>query len=172
MSRRTSGRTAVAKRSARRPRSPEDLSGAGRTAIEPCTVRPTRDVMREVNRLLAALGRDACFRRQVAEFATTTLVLSATDTGRELAVVLGEQGVRAHPYEGEPFDVKIRATESVHQAVLYGELDPDAAFFAGRVRICGCLLTAFRVKNRFLGFVQQHLGRGLGAADGSTLNPR
>ena len=56
-----------------------------------------------------------------------------------------------------PFDVKIRATEQTHQAVLSGEMDADAAFFTGKVRILGSVLTAFRVKNRFLSFLQRHL---------------
>ncbi len=122
--------------------------------------RPARchnDIISEVNRLVERMNRDQRFAEQIAEFKNTALVLSATDTGRELMITLGEEGIRARPYAGEPFDVKVLATEDVHWAVLSGQMDADAAFFTRKVRISGRVSTAFRVKNRFLSLLQWHL---------------
>lgn len=121
----------------------------------------TEDIMREVDRLVATMNHDSEFIRQAAEFKGTTLVLSATDTGRELMITIDKQGVRACSHTGESFDVKIEATEQIHWAVLSGQMDADAAFFAGKVRICGSIVTAFRVKNRLLSLLQSHLTRKL-----------
>ena len=109
--------------------------------------------------LLDAINRDPQFIRQLGGLKTTALVMSATDTGRELMISFDEQGVRARPYAGEPFDVQIAATEQVHWAVLSGQMDADAAFFAGRVRIRGSVYAAFRIKNKFLSLVQSYLVR-------------
>ena len=117
------------------------------------------DIIQKISRLTETMNRDAQFVKRIAEFAGTTLVLSATDTGRELAIVLDGQEVRVHPYVGGSCDAKIRATEEVHWAVLSGRMDPDTAFFAGKVHISGSVVTAFRVKNRLLGHLQQHLAR-------------
>lgn len=117
------------------------------------------DIIREVNLLAESLERDEQFAKRVAEFKDTTLVLSATDTGRELIIELDGRGVRARLYAGEPFDVKILATEEIHSAVLHGRMDADAAFFSGKVKISGSIVAAFRVKNSLLGLLQQHLGR-------------
>jgi putative sterol carrier protein len=122
-------------------------------------LRANSDVLEQVSQLVAELNRDPTFVREAAEFGNTAVVLSATDTGRELLIVLATRGVRAGPYDGERFDVKIRATEDVHWAVLSGEMDADAAFFAGRIRICGPMLVAWRVKNRFLSLLQWHMAR-------------
>ncbi len=134
-------------------------------------VRSYDDIVTEVNRVVERMNQDPGFVGQAGEFDNTTLVLSATDTGRELMITLDDQGIRAGPYTGERFDVKIRATEKVHWAVLSGQMDADAAFFTRKVRISGCLSTAFRVKNRFLSLLQWHLtnkhqARGHSAADG------
>ncbi len=134
-------------------------SAPGDAATRP-RLQPVGGLARKIGRLVAALCSDPRFVRQAAAFSPATVVLSATDTNRELAIVLDGQGVRVHPYAGGSFDAKIRATERVHWAVLVGQMDPDAAFFAGEVRISGSLVTAFRVKNTFLSFVQQHLARG------------
>jgi len=131
--------------------------------------RPTSDVIRSVRRLIATVNRDPGFVAQVAEVGPTTLVVRATDTGRALRIVLDAQGAQAHAYGGEPFDVEVRATERVHQAIFFGEMDPDAAFFAGRVRISGSILKAFRIKNRFLGLLQQHLATGAELLQGQAL---
>ncbi len=164
MSRRTSRSVSGAQGEPLRRRSPGGRPAAGAAPDSPGPAarsrRPTRSasgILRTVDQLIRTMGRDARFLRRLAEFHGTIVVLSATDTGRELAIVLDGQGVRAHPHDGGPFDVKIRATERVHQAVLFGEMDPDAAFFTGRVRILGSLVTAFRVKNRFLSLLQQYL---------------
>lgn len=123
------------------------------------------DILGEVSHLVETMNRDNQFREQAAEFKGTTLVLSATDTGRELAIILDGQGVRARPYAGGGFDVKIQATEKVHWSVLSGEMDADAAFFTGRVRICGSVIVAFRLKNRFLSLLQWHLTHGYQATE-------
>ncbi len=111
----------------------------------------------EVASILDTINRDPQFVRQIAGLKTTTLVMSATDTGRELLILLDKSGVRARPYAGEPHDVQISATEEVHWAVLSGQMDADAAFFAGRVRISGSVTAAFRIKNKFLNLVQSYL---------------
>ncbi len=112
------------------------------------------EIMMEVNRLVERMNRTPEFVRQLAGFRGATLVLSATDTGRELMITLDGHGVRIQPHADEPFDAKIEATEQVHWAVLSGQMDADAAFFSKNVRIRGSLITAFRVKNRFLSFLQ------------------
>lgn len=110
------------------------------------------------------MSNNSQFLRKMAEFKGTTLVISATDTGFEVIVELDGQGVRIRPYNGEPCDVKIRATEQTFWAVFSGEMDADAAFFAGRVRISGSVVKAFCIKNSFLSVVQRHLARLLNSA--------
>ena len=161
MSRQTSCPPSTAKRKPPQRRSPAQRTRSRQD-------RSAQDVLGEVDRLVAAMGSARHFVSQLADFDGTTLLLSASDTGRELAIELGEDGVDAYPYEGGPFDVRIRATEWVHQAILYGELDADAAFFAGRVRVSGSLITAFRVKNRFLSLLQRHLAGEAGAMAGDS----
>ncbi len=116
-------------------------------------------IAQEMDRLAKGLNADARFLKQIAECTPTTLVLSATDTGREVMIVLDRKGVRVGPYDGGPFDAKIQATEHIHSAVLTGKMDADAAFFTRKVRICGSLVAAFRLKNRFLSFLQWHWTR-------------
>ncbi len=128
-------------------------------------VRSNEDIIREVNLLTELLERDEQFAKRVAELKDTTLVLSATDTGRELVIELDGRGVRARHYAGEPFDVKILATEEIHSDVLHGRMDADAAFFSGKVKISGSIVAAFRVKNSLLGLLQQHLGRRQGTLE-------
>ncbi len=120
-------------------------------------VLPDNDALDEVNRLVAFANRDPQFVRQLARFRDTALVLSATDTGRELTILLKGGRVRILPYAEESFDVKIEAAEQVHWDVLLGRMDADAAFFAGKVRIVGSVLVAFRVKNGFLSLLQSHM---------------
>jgi predicted lipid carrier protein YhbT len=131
----------------------------------------SNDIILEVNQLVEMMNRDPQFIKQVAEFKGITLVLSATDTEREFTIELNEQGVRVRPYVGEPFDVKIRATEQVLWAVLSGRMDPDAAFFAGKAGVSGSVVTAFRLKNRFLSLLQRHLAHRLEAMGKSVANP-
>jgi len=123
---------------------------------DPLTERADGEAIRQVTRLVEGLNGDPHFRKHVSEFGNTTVVLNATDTGRGIIIVLDGQGVRVRPYAGERFDVKIEATEEVHLSVLSGKMDADAAFFAGRVRISGSVLAAFRVKNKFLSLLQRH----------------
>ncbi len=113
--------------------------------------------LHELNQLVETLNSDPHFIKAVAEFKSTTVVLSATDTGRELMIELNKKGVRVCPYAGQAFDVKIQATEQTHWAVLTGRMDADAAFFTGKASVCGSVFTAFRVKNNFLSLLQEHL---------------
>ncbi len=128
------------------------------------------DIIRELNQLVETMNRDPQFIKQVAGFEGTTLVLSATDTGRELIIGLDEQGVQVRRYTGEPFDAKIRATERVLWAVLSGQMDAAAAFFAGKAGVSGSVITAFRLKNRFLSLLQKHLAHRLGANNKLAIN--
>jgi predicted lipid carrier protein YhbT len=115
------------------------------------------------------MNRDPQFIKQVAGFKGITLVLSATDTGREFTIELSKKGVRVRPYTDEPFDVKIRATEQVLWAVLSGQMDADAAFFAGKASVSGSVVTAFRLKNRFLSLLRRHLAHRLEIEDKSVV---
>ncbi|KKL64730.1 hypothetical protein LCGC14_2162080 [marine sediment metagenome] len=117
---------------------------------------PDDVVARQVDRLVEAMNADSRFIEQLADVRATTLVLRATDTGREIMIVLDRHGVQARAHDGEPFDAMIEATEQVHVAVLTGQMDADAAFFARKVSIHGSLLAAFRVKNRFLSLLHWH----------------
>jgi collagenase-like PrtC family protease/putative sterol carrier protein len=128
------------------------------------------DIIRELNQLVEMMNRDPQFIKQVAGVKSATVVLSAIDTGREFIIGLDKQGVRVCPYAGESFDVKIKATEQVHLAVLSGRMDADAAFFTGKVRICGSVVTAFRVKNRFLSILQKYIAHRLEAKDKLTIS--
>lgn len=119
----------------------------------------THDFIREVNQIAENLNRDPHFMRHVAKFKNTAVVLSATDTGREFVIILDGKSVSARPYAGEPYDVMVRATEQTHSAVLYGQMDADAAFFAGKIQISGSVVTAIRVKNVLLGCLQSHLAQ-------------
>lgn len=86
-----------------------------------------------------------------------SLLLSATDTGHEFMVEFDEFGVKARPYTGGPFHVGIRAKEQVYWSLLTGQVDADAAFFAGKIRVRGSIVKAFRVKNKFLALIQRHV---------------
>ncbi len=132
---------------------------------------PKLDLMREVRRLMEEMKGDPDFIRQVAAFKKTTLVLRATDTGRALTIILDGQGVQVQPRAVASCDVEIRAAEDVHWAVLSGRMDADAAFFAGRIRICGSVVAAFRVKNKFLSLLQRHWILLGNAADSATVKP-
>jgi putative sterol carrier protein len=83
---------------------------------------------------------------------------------------LNGQGVQVSRYIDGPFDVKIQAAEQVLWEVLSGQMDADAAFFAGKARVCGSVFTAFRVKNKFLSFLQKHIAHKLDAQDKSFTN--
>ena len=132
--------------------------------LDDCRAWADDDVIAKIVSLVEGMNRSAQFRKDVAEFAGAAVLLSATDTGREFIITFSDQGVRVCPYSGQPFDVNILATEEVHCAVLSGEMDADAAFFSGSVRICGSVFKAFRIKNRFLSLLQSHLIRESQAA--------
>ncbi len=130
----------------------------------------SEDIMGQVNRIVETLNDDRQFLDQVAQFKGLTVVLSATDTGRELSITFDERCVRTYLNGGGPFDVKILASEEVHLAMLSGKMDPDAAFFTGKARIRGSVLTAFRVKNKFLSLVQWHLAHEFRTRDNCPVN--
>jgi putative sterol carrier protein len=94
---------------------------------------------------------------RIAKFRRVSIVFNATDTGREFTVFLDEQRVRVISGSRESCTFKIWATEQVLWAILSGQMDADAAFFSGKVRIYGSIVRAFRVKNRFLSLLQKHL---------------
>ncbi len=129
----------------------------------------SNDIIREVNQLVEMMNRNPQFIKQVAGFKGATLVLSATDTEREFTITLSKQGVRVCAYAVESFDVKIRATERVLWAVLSGQMDADAAFFAGKASVSGSVVTAFRLKNRFLSLLQRHIACRLEIEDKSVV---
>ena len=129
------------------------------------------DIINELGHLVEMMNRDSQFIKASKTFKGTTLVLSATDTGREFIIKLGEKGVQVYPYTGEDFDVKIQATEKVHWKVLSGQMDADAAFFAGKASVSGSVVKAFHVKNRFLSILQKHVAHKLEVEDKLTVNP-
>jgi collagenase-like PrtC family protease/predicted lipid carrier protein YhbT len=128
------------------------------------------DIIRELNQLVEVMNRDPKFIEQITGFKSTVIVISATDTGREFIIGLDEQGVWIRPYVDESFDVKIRATEQVHWAILSGRMDADTAFFAGKACIYGSVAKAFRLKNRFLSLLQKHLAHRLEANNKLSIN--
>ena len=138
--------------------------------MDRCRGRSSDDIIDEVTCLVERMNENPQFLKQLAEFKGIRLVLSATDTAREFMIILDAKGAHVRPYSGEPFDVKIQAAEKVHLAVLSGEMDADAAFFAGKVRIRGSVIAAFRVKNRFLSLLQWHLAREFQTMGKSTAN--
>jgi putative sterol carrier protein len=122
-----------------------------------CCLWSNDDILRELNQLVDVMNNDPQFIEHAAKFKGTTIVLGATDTKRSFIIKLDKQGVQVHPYIDGPFDVKIQATKQVLWEVLSGQMDSDAAFFAGKASVSGSVFTAFRVKNRFLSFLQKHI---------------
>jgi len=128
-----------------------------------CWVHSTDDIICEVARLAETMNRDSRFVKELAGFKRTRLVLSATDTGRGFLILLDKQRVTVRPYSDGPFDVRIRASEQILWDVLSGRMDADAAFFSGKAGVSGSLITAFRVKNKFLSLLQKQLACRLAA---------
>jgi putative sterol carrier protein len=129
------------------------------------------EIARELDELTETMNHDKQFMEQMATFKATTIVISATDTKREFIILLDKQGVQARPYAGESFDVMFKAAEQILWEVLSGRMDADAAFFAGKVNVCGSAVKAFRVKNRFLSILQKHVAHKLEVEDKLTVNP-
>jgi predicted lipid carrier protein YhbT len=149
---------------------PEPHDAGDVTLEDCCSSWSSEQILRELDQLVEMMNDDPQFSERLARFRGTTVVLSATDTKREFIIELDEQGVCVQPYTGESSDVKIQAAEQVLWAVLSGQMDADAAFFAGKVRIRGSVATAFRVKNGFLSFIQKHLAHRLGANNKFAVN--
>jgi predicted lipid carrier protein YhbT len=149
---------------------PEPHDAGDVTLEDCCSSWSSEQILRELDQLVEMMNGDPQFSERLARFRGTTVVLSATDTKREFIIELDEQGVCVRLYTGESSDVKIQAAEQVLWAVLSGQMDADAAFFAGKVRIRGSVATAFRVKNGFLSFIQKHLARRLGANNKLAVN--
>ncbi len=135
-----------------------------------CCVWSDGNILSELSQLVGVMNNDPQFIKHVAMFKGTTVVLSATDTKRSFIIKLDKQGVQVHHYIDGPFDVKIQATEQVLWEVLSGRMDADAAFFAGKASVSGSVITAFRVKNKFLSFLQKHITHRLEAKDKSFAN--
>ncbi len=127
-------------------------------------------IIRELNELTEMMNRDKQFMEQMATFKTTTIVISATDTKREFIILLDTQGVQVHPYAGESFDVMIKAAEQILWEILSGRMDADTAFFAGKVSVCGSVVKAFHVKNRFLSILQKYVVHKLEIEEETILN--
>jgi putative sterol carrier protein len=130
----------------------------------------SNDIIREMNGLVEMMNRDPQFIKQAAAFKGIKLVLADTDTGHKFAIELNEQGVRFQAYRGGSFDVKIQATKQVLWAVISGQMDADTAFFAGKARVSGSVVKAFRLKNKFLSLLQGHLSHKLEAEDKLVAN--
>ncbi len=123
------------------------------------------DILRELNQLLDVMNNDPQFIEHAARLKGTTVVFSATDTKRSFIITLDKQGAQVHPYLKGSYDVKIQATEQVLWEVFSGRMDADAAFFAGKARVSGSVFTAFRIKNKFLSFLQKHITHRLEVED-------
>ncbi len=128
-------------------------------------------IARELDELTEEMNRDRDFIEQMSTFKATTIVVSTTDTDREFIILLDKQGVQVRPYTGESFDVTIKASEQILWKVLSGRMDADAAFFTGKVSVCGSVVKAFHVKNRFLSILQKHVAHKLEFEDKLTVYP-
>jgi collagenase-like PrtC family protease/putative sterol carrier protein len=135
-----------------------------------CCTWSDDDILCELNKLVEVMNNDSQFIECAARFKGTTVVLSATDTKRSYIIKLDKQGVHVHSYINGPFDVKIQAIEQVLWKVLSGQMDADAAFFAGKASVSGSVFTAFRVKNKFLSLLQKHITHKLEVKDKSFVN--
>ena len=89
----------------------------------------------------------------------------------ERKIQLNAKGVRFRLYASGPFDVMIQAAEQVLWAVISGQMDADAAFFAGKDSVSGSVVKAFRLKNKFLSLLQRQLAHRLETEDKSVANP-
>jgi putative sterol carrier protein len=142
---------------------PEPHDAGDVTLEDYCSSWSSEQILHELDQLVETMNGNPQFTERIAGFRGTTVVISASDTKREFIIELNEQGIRIRTYTGESSDVKIQAEEQILCAVLSGQMDADAAFFAGKVHICGSVVTAFRVKNRFLSLLQKHLADKLGS---------
>ena len=115
------------------------------------------DILHELSQLLDVMNNDPQFIENTARLKDTTVVFSATDTERSFIIKLNKQGVQVHPYTDGPFDVRIQADEQVFWEIFSGRMDADAAFFAGKASVSGSIVTAFRIKNKFLSFLQKYM---------------
>lgn len=111
-----------------------------------------------MNQLIEMMNHGPQFIKQVARIKDITLVLSATDKACECVLT-----------PMNPLTSKIKATEQVLWAVLLGQMDADAAFFAGKASVSGSVVTAFRLKNRFLSLLQRHIAYRLEIEDKSVV---
>ncbi len=135
-----------------------------------CFFSSDDDILRELNQLVEVMNNDSQFIEDTAKFKGTTVVLSATDTKRSFIIKMDKQGVQVDPYINGPFDVEIQATEQILWEVLSGQMDADAAFFAGKASVSGSIVTAFRVKNKFLSFLQKYMTHKLEVENKSFAN--
>lgn len=160
--------------------SPEQAESASATCSQKTGIYPlpggviawsNDEIIGRLNWVLERVNRDPRLLKEIVELKGTTLILSATDTGRQIMITFDSQGAQARLCASDTFDVKIHATEEVHWALLSGEMDADGAFFSGRLRISGSITTAFRVKNRLLSLLQWHLARESQDTDRATGSP-
>jgi len=87
-------------------------------------------------------------------------VFEATDTGRCISIIFDKGDISSYVGRMDPYDLRFEATEATHLGILSGQIDPDGAFFTRKIRICGPLVEAVRLKNLFLRMQRQTIGHG------------
>ena len=96
-----------------------------------------------------AKNNEKCLKA-IADIKEKTIFIEATDTGEKCYFQVKEGSIIG-PFKGdfESPDVKLIAPEDVFLRIWKGEMDPDAGYLLGRVKIKGSFFDAVKVKNVF-----------------------
>ena len=117
------------------------------------------DVERALALLEESLRADKRVVKELGGRKTTKVLFVARDTGRRITVEIGNGRLSCHLGDGVESDVTIEAAEETLAGVIRGDLDADAAYFSGRLRVRGSLAAAFKLRVKLLGLVQAHAAR-------------
>ncbi len=117
------------------------------------------DVERALALLEESLRADKRVVRELRAPKTTKVLFVARDTGRRITVEIGNGRLSCRLGDGAESDVMIEAAEETLAGVIRGDLDADAAYFSGRLRVRGSLAAAFKLRVKLLGLVQAHAAR-------------
>ncbi len=115
------------------------------------------DVESALSLLEESLSNDERAREVARAIGPATVVFAAVDSDRRVAVELAGGRILLRLDSVTAYDVMIEATEDTLSEIFRGASDADAAYFSGRLSVRGSLMTAFRLRARLLGLVQEHV---------------
>ncbi len=117
------------------------------------------DVERALALLEESLRADKRVLKELRGAKTTKVLFVARDTGRRITVEIGNGRLSCHLGDGAESDVTIEAAEETLAGVISGDLDADAAYFCGKLRVRGSLVAAFKLRVKLLGLIQAHAAK-------------